>query len=860
MTARRTQRALAMTLARRLQRVRGLLATAATTVFVAAFGLLTMLMFLHGQALSGPRLAERDLGRFDSTIGFGGLEALPGSDVARDLAQRLGRVHGLDDFAVALVAADFPVPRVSLDGIFYKEMTWTEDPFPGRYELIGGRFPGSSGEIALADVDSTIGIAVGDTVNILSGDTQLRVVGIIDDEFSSQPAVLAGTGTWEALPGAAAEGYALLRASPIAYWSGSNPSAVRHAVAAVYRKHGAQRQALGEALSSSYTTRAVLETRGEKSWVLKSPAGYLLSWLLPPLAVTTCFGIVQRRVANSIRLMTAIGVSRRTAVTGGWTAIFGWCLVACVAGAIVGVASGFAAARFVAHVADNPRPIWDLPAMTLLRLLMGVAVGGFAGFLMLLWASVQDSSHSHAAHRVQRRRARDARQLVGLAAVCAAVLQLRKLDSPPRAMVLAATVAIAVLAATPDIVSWVIRRVPGTGLRARLSKRQLLADHSRAVTAVSVVALLLGTSLGFIALLDTMIRTAGAYVYPEVAPRQVMLADRRTDVAPVPDLTARAARSFPALRNQEPVQLRYVGHRESEFVTQLRAGGELGLILALDSPEEVARLTQRPIDATRRDVLASSGILLWRATTAVSKGVVEFHLVNGDRIVKTFEGVPAATFDVPAYGWNEGTTGVILTRTAQTMGLPITNGAVVFTDISDDDARRVLEGFSNAGVDPETARIYEPPPPPVPPVALYATAIGLAAIVLLVTTAATKSQVTALRDRLVHLLALGLSRRWARQVIVHQHALMLALATVLGIVIAVPPVVFAVALIPGFVLSIPWTQMLVLVFATYFASFAAIFVATRRLTTSATALENAGRWTRRRTREDRLPRRRGGVA
>lgn len=112
------------------------------------------------------------------------------------------------------------------------------------------------------------------------------------------------------------------------------------------------------------------------------------------------------------------------------------------------------------------------------------------------------------------------------------------------------------------------------------------------------------------------------------------------------------------------------------------------------------------------------------------------------------------------------------------------------------------------------------------------TAIGLVVLVLSVSTTVTSGQVRPLRDYLGLIVAMGVPTRWGRQILVHQHTVVIVIATVIGVLIAVPPVLLAAWRLPGFVLSIPWTQLVVLSTAIYLATFAATLPSIRRLRAS----------------------------
>lgn len=81
---------------------------------------------------------------------------------------------------------------------------------------------------------------------------------------------------------------------------------------------------------------------------------------------------------------------------------------------------------------------------------------------------------------------------------------------------------------------------------------------------------------------------------------------------------------------------------------------------------------------------------------------------------------------------------------------------------------------------------------------------------------------------------MGIPPSWARQVLLCQHGILIAVSTLLGLLIAVIPTVVLASQISGFVLSVPWWQLGVLAAATYTAAlFAAVLSAHKLRVTEA---------------------------
>lgn len=140
---------LTLRLARRFLRSRRL---AATTVVVglAALSAVAMYVALSSLSLTAQQIADRDLGRFGATAGYGLVRLAPGSDEPAVMLRDAAVAAGADDATVVLVATDLEMASQSM-GITLLETDWRAAPFPARFRLLAGRWPESAGEVVLAD-------------------------------------------------------------------------------------------------------------------------------------------------------------------------------------------------------------------------------------------------------------------------------------------------------------------------------------------------------------------------------------------------------------------------------------------------------------------------------------------------------------------------------------------------------------------------------------------------------------------------------------------------------------------------------------------------------------------------------------
>lgn len=834
---------LPLVFARRFARSRDL-ARSATIVAVSALFLLSMFVLLELMTLSPQQVIERELGRFDRSTGLLNVSLPPGE---AGLVRRLdtaAREAGADDVMVGLVTGDMQIASREAPSVMFYEAAWSSRPFPDRYRLESGRWPARPGEVVLTNADA-LRHPVGGQLPVLSDRASFTVVGLADDPYVRSLKIMAGEGTWAALDPDVAASFPGLTAQPVVRWDGKQPRRVIQAVADVLaRQTGAGSPAsLRRTLTGSVLTRSELANRQRSSAIDRVPAGYTLpSLLLPALSVLLVFGFNDRRFRARARLMSGLGLPRWKAVVALGFATAAWCLIAASVGAVAGIGLGWALGRLVRVLFDHP--IASLPNVTgpLVQMVAVTLLGAAAGTLLLHRSRPSGSRPHPGAARATAtvppagrasQRGRDARHVLAVAAGCATVFLASRLDSPPKSMVMAATFALTVLLLAPDIVARVLPRLPETGPRLRLARRQLASDSRRVTMAVAMLATLLGMSLGFLTLLDTMIRTAGDQAYPQVLPGQLAVADRSAFGLPAPRSVLDIVQDQTALRDQEAIPLRFV-RKEIDAPTLIRIGNSDGVLMAVDDELQLSRMMNRPLTTSERQTLQRGGVVVFAqppGPTSLSADATESDLVvrRGDRVIRNLGTLPVVVADIPKSSWSSGRAGVMLTATARQLNLPLSTGAVMYTSVPDTVAASVRQAVAAAGEDPRIVRIYEPPPPPVPPPMLYVTAGGLVILTLLLTVVVTRGQARSLRDYLALLHAIGLPSRWIRHVLLYQHAVILGISTVMALVIAVLPVMVTATRLSGFVLDIPWGQLVVLAAAVYAATFAAAHLTTRRL-------------------------------
>ncbi|GAB2732352.1 hypothetical protein [Streptomyces bullii] len=839
---------LALRLARRLARSRAL-ARSVALVFVAALLVMAMFVTLRTLSLSGDQVADNELGRYGAKVGYGsGVSLLPGDDTfVTDLRSRL-RAAGATDADVVLSATDVQLNTTPARNVTALETDWTSRPYPERYELLSGRWPSRPGEVAVTE-PGDVRTPAGKTLTVL-GDVRLKVVGTVDDRSADSTNLLLGAGTWATLDPSLSEGFPVLAAQMDVVWSGERPEAVVDAFAGAARawakgrdseEAAALRRDGRTAVAATLVTREQLSSRPQKTWIEKTPAGYTVpSLLVPTAAVALVFGLNGRRFRRTTTTLVSLGVPRTTAAAGPALAAVAWSLAAAGCGAVAGVVVGMGARLLVSHLRDRPAgPVDDL-ATPALRLLAVVLVTGLVAGAVLARTGRGSAARSPRADddtpqadRPSGRRARDARHLLAVAAWCATAVYATRVDSPAQAMVLTGILIGAVLLTIPEVFAGLLKLLPEGGPRRRLVRRQLAADRARACAALAVLTVLLGASLGYVTLLDTLIRTVEKQSYPAVLPGQVLLAGHQSDTYPPGKALLRTADASGALDGRPRTEVRYLMTDDLDNPRMASREGDDGSLLAADTPQDVERLIGHRLDSAQTSVLRDGGLLVWSHATDAPIGSdprVRLVVREGDKVLGRTADLPATALDVDPAEWRAGSDGIMLRSTATALDLPMQpHGPVMVTGVPDAKAHALQQAVINAGMDAGAVLIHVEPDDPVPPAALLATAVGLVVLALAAVLAATRSQTRILRRYLARLIAVGIPPRWARQVLLCQHGALIAVSTLLGLVIAVLPTVVLAARISGFVLSVPWWQLGVLAAAIYLAALLAAVHSAHRL-------------------------------
>ena len=820
---------LTTSIARKLMRNR-MLVRSTTPVFLTAAVLIGLFITLQALTMSGAQVADRDFGRFESKVE---LSAIAGFDSTTPRAQEdmeaAVRRAGAVEVTTTLTSYDIEPATTAPPTTLYVETDWAANPFPQRYSLKDGRWPTAPGEIVLTEAGRVTMPGDGN-LPVLSGSRHLRIVGTAYDRFSAWATILAAPRTWAGMDPGLRPDRAKPSASTSLFWNGANQeravSAIEEVTTGGALGHGADddRPEIGGLVASRQDTAA----HGPPSWVERFPLAYRLPALaLPLLSVLAVFGLSRERSQRISTVFTSLGLPRPAAVGGMALATSVWTTIAAVSGTLAGAGLGWIARYAVADL--RIEPLSPFPGLLVpgVELLLVVVGGCFLATVVLRpWSraprAATDVPAEEAVHSTAKW-GRKVRHGLALVAACAVVYQVNTLSSIEDAMVLAGFIGTTVLLVMPELVNAVVSRLPENGPRRRLAQRQLSFHRSRGITATAVLTATIGAPLALLTLLATYTATETNRFQPDAAPHQVVLTGLgSTAEPPLPQVVDAVTRRVDFV--DPAIHLRYL--MDANVAVSVR-GDDLGGVLAIDTLDEVARLTERPLSQVESDTLQRGGILVWSDSGRTDRTLVSAATADGKAMTAS-KPIPATVSNFePA--WKASVHGVLLTASAHELGLPVSDGAVVYTNVPDVDVTAAQQAVLDAGLSRRFVKVYEPPEPVFVPATFYTAIVGLALVALLTTVGVTRAQVATLRGYLTRLVAIGLPPSWARQVIVMESTVVVCLSTVLGLSIALPTVVATTNQIDGLVLDVPWFELGLVIAAFILTTAGATLIASRRL-------------------------------
>lgn len=803
---------------------------AAAVVGVAALVVTTAYLVLQSLVVSPGQALDRDLGRYGASIGFGTPAIKPGTDGLATLSDGL-RSAGFTNFFASL-----SVMGVHLDGVRVdvREGDWSQKPYPRRYLLQEGEWADQPGEVTVAMRDPERAPAIGARVSLLSARMDLTVVGVADCPFAGDTTIyLIGSGTWASVPPTTARAFPDVEALPVVLWDGTRVGEMVDTFAAAHPQRAPVRRSLVR--QSMFGAADVVDDSRDDAADRGNPYAYAIPSLsLPALAVVLWLGLLWRKLLGNRRQLIDVGVPPRAAAGVTLGATFPSLALALLAGVGVGTAVAAVTRPLVETWHKEPLSPLVWPWDPLLRCGVVAMAGVVAAFAGLWWwrtGSVSARRRTRRGRPRTGRLIREIRRWVAVLGFLGIVAALPFASSVTASMLLAAASVLLGAALAPDALAAATRILPNNDFRLRLGGRQLRSSGP-ASAGVSVIAATVGCSIAFTILLSTMIATMDSRQTPDVLPGQVIIYSPDGGMhAPSSPEALQTLRSLHLEDRAEAVQLRFLSPEDHDKRHVVVANDE-EYVMAVDSVDQAAALLGDAWEDRFGSVLRAGGLVRWlnRAegeTAAPGDATVVFTLEGRRRPLAELK---ALSVDWPRVDWARGVAGMILTSTARSHDLPLSEGELILTSAPDSLAPEIQAALRDAGLDEQLVAGYQKPPPPIPPTGLAATAVLLAVTALLMITISAAGRVAELRPTLGVLLANGVPPRWIRQCVLYQEAMILLVGLGVGVLSGVLPVLASVPRFEGYwVISLPGSQIAALLTACVLGTAAAALLSARAL-------------------------------
>lgn len=790
-------------------------------------------VFLDEQTLTADQQAQLLPGRFDASASLLSLSVPVGKPYLTGIQERLDA----DDLRVtmSLQVIDFPAYSLADDGLYFREIDWTADPFPGVYTVIDGRMPRKPGEVAVVGGSLNLDAAVGDTVPTLGQPDALEVVGLLKSTLRDNPELLAAPGTLAELQPGRSGLDTNLASSPTFFFEGRVDPELSLSLARVLHRYDPEvfdlpAPTMAEMIDGAVRTEADARADVEKPWTERSSLLFYLPVLtLVPLGVLLCLHGLRRQLGPALGVMAMQGVRRRTLFAVGVFTMAAAAFAGVICGAVVGSLAGHLAAQVDAWSA--PAATWRFPSAAVLATGVGLLAGVAAGAVILAGA-----------HRTRPERQRSIpgwlRHLRhGLATIAGAyaITLVPRLDTPAEALTLTVVAALVATLLTPDALAWLIAHVRTNRLVMRLTTRSMRDSVSRHATTAMSLTLSVAVCAGVLAATATALEAERRQRGSTALPGQVALDNDGTPFLPVSPAVVHAAESVPSMADQEPVQLYFVGRHVTipdydilDLSGGLTTGNSRGSVIAFETVEDVERATGRDLTELERRTLSDTGVLVTDPSANTASGRVDLIDEKTGQVANPQ--VKALNAEFEPTPWLVAISSITLVETATTMGHQVAPGARIYDDIPNQDAEAVLKALSDSGISPEEAEIHRNPPDLVPPAALSGISAALFLVVLLLAIAAVRGQVAMMRPWASRLTQLGVRSSWAKSAIRRQFVIVVSAALPLGLVAGLGPLLISRMLIPSIPIVVPWAAVGALVASLAAAMTAAAWISTRTLT------------------------------
>ena len=674
-----------------------------------------------------------------------------------------------------------------------ENLRFVEDPglqaaFPDRYTLEEGSWPREPFDVV---VTQHLLDALPDPTefSVLSDRATFHVVGVVTDVYAQQSdTIVAGPGTWEAIPRAApGREYQPVEASVrVLFGANTSVDEVGRVLQQVLPPLPGARGGRAGNIEANYTTRAQVASApvaefGSDQLVVSYVPLLLVVLLVSALVVGQTRGPHR---ANADRLV-AVGVRRGVVVLSQVVAlsvVAGGSIAAGLGvGWLVAIALRASVLPVVADQPLSPVPGLDTTAVAIAASSLALIAAG------TLWP---DRSNLAAGWSVVTRYTAEIH--LGLVRRVAVVLLVigafqvggNATTRGSATAVLASYLGVAaVLLAAPDLLRIVVWALPDSNTRTFVIRRLMRADLGRQAAAVAVVACCLALPICAATQLVSTKASDATFTYSRVPANQVWVENTGgtgdvTGVAQVVSKVDGVGQPVVVRSSSFSPDPKDKNSAAAFFTKTPTSGNSNSTLMIIESADDVRRLVGSDLPADAETVLESGGVLDFTDAEGDQRFVV--YAANGDRLLVT----PLLTTLKVSLNkqFSSQFGGAVLLSTANELNLPVDPpGKYIFPDVSPSVIGDAVQAAVDAGYDSEFVQYSVPPPPPDLPTYAYVFLAGLTlggfAVLLLVI----RGQASRLRSYSARLVAIGLGPRWTLSLLVIQAAVVVGIGLIAGV-------------------------------------------------------------------------------
>ena len=662
--------------------------------------------------------------------------------------------------------------------VSYVEGASLREVFPGRYSLLDGVWPSAPRDVMVSQHLLDL-LSQKTKFTVLSGTAELRVVGVVKDKYSVDgDIIIAAPGTWESLkPLRDDRQYQATDRQLTVMWSGATtPAQLGQILSETLPADPLQRDGVAGSIENNSSTSAEtlaqpVPTFGSDQIVVSYGPLLLIALLVTALVIAS----VREPHSVSSRRLTAVGIPRTVVVQSqvATMAITGVCAIT------VGLALGWLIA-IVVRLTILPllagQVLSPLPALPFAI----VAIALCSLITMVVGAAWPIRTTSSTRPTLGRRVfAHLQATLIRRVLIVLLFITAFAAAAGPSFIIAPYLAIAAVILLTPDLLHLALWVAPGQTPRFLVARTLSRSTATRQGIAVMVIAGCIAVPMSVGTQLVTKKLSDSSFTFSLVPKNQIWI-EKTGDSGDVLG-AARAVATVPGISRAIPVRS-LAGPADADGAAGAvarfaqSATGNMA-IMVLDSEIDAKNIFGTIVTAKAETTLADGGVLNFLNTTGSQK--IAVYESGGIRSTVTPE-IETLKIDV-SKGYKEQFAGVILTKTARELLLPVSEPVTyIHTGVDESEITQAVAATIDSGYDSEFVHYFVPPPVLPLPTAAYMFFSGLILGGFFVLFLVVDDQARRLRSYSSRLVAIGLRPSWTLSILGLQSGLVVLLGMIIG--------------------------------------------------------------------------------